>query len=67
MKKIRSKGNRDTCDLFSYQELKAKDISPTNNVICFNRSGAKLRSTKESNLTKEALNIILERAKKLDW
>ncbi len=67
MKKIRGKGNRDTCDLFSYQELKAKDTSPSNNVVCFRRTGSKLRTTKESNLTKEALNVILERAKKLDW
>ena len=67
MKKIRNKGNMGTCDLFSYHELEAKDSSPTNNVVCFHRSGAKLRTTKQANLTKEALSIILERAKKLDW
>jgi hypothetical protein len=67
MKKIRGKGKRNTCDLFSYQELKAKDTSPSTNVVCFRRPGSKLRTTKESNLTKEALNVILERAKKIDW
>ncbi len=67
MKKIRGKVNMDTCDLFSYQELKAKDTSPAHNVVCFHTVGSKLRAAKESNLTKDAINVILERAKKIDW